>query len=77
MLIDINSNINDTVKLNSDTVNDTVFTLIKENPHITSSAIAEKLGISIATVKRKIKKLKESNAIIRIGSDKTGYWNVK
>lgn len=68
--------VNDTVKQSADTVNDTVFSLIKANSHITSGEIAEKMGIGIATAKRQIKKLKESGAIKRIGSDKTGYWQI-
>jgi fido (protein-threonine AMPylation protein) len=67
---------NDTAKPQNDTVNDTVFTLIKENNKITATEIGERLQISVSTVKRKIKGLKESNKLERIGSDKTGYWKI-
>jgi len=67
---------NDTVKLQDDTVNDTVFMLIKENNRITAKEISYKLNISIATAKRKIKLLKDIGQIERFGSDKTGYWKV-
>jgi predicted HTH transcriptional regulator len=67
---------NDTVKPQNDTVNDTVFTLIKENNKITATEIGERLQISVSTVKRKIKGLKASNKLERIGSDKTGYWKI-
>lgn len=67
---------NDTVKQQNDTVNDTqndtVFAIIKSNVNITASEIAEILGVSIATVKRKIKVLKDNGIIARVGSDKTG-----
>jgi len=66
--------VNDTVKLKNDTVNDTVFDLIKKNNHITAVEISEKLKISLSTSKRRIKALKEQGKIKRIGSDKTGYW---
>lgn len=69
----------DTVNTNFDTVNeknDTVFNLIKEDINITSAQIAEKTGLSIATVKRRIKELKDSNKIERIGSDKKGHWEI-
>lgn len=56
--------------------NDTVFSLIKANPNITASAIAEKLGVGIATAKRRIKALKDNGIIVRIGSDKTGSWQI-
>jgi prophage maintenance system killer protein len=74
-----NIDVNDTVKPKSDTVkieNDTVFNLIKENPSITAEEIRVKLNIGIATVKRKIKILKEKGIITRLGSDKVGSWKI-
>lgn len=65
---------NDTVKLEDDTVNDTVFSLVKQNKNITATEISDRLKMSLSTVKRKIKNLKEQGKIERIGSDKTGYW---
>ncbi len=65
---------NDTVKSENDTVNDTVFHLIKENNKITATEISERLKISLSTAKRKIKELKESGRIERTGSDKAGHW---
>ena len=67
---------NDTVKLDNDTVNDTVLKLIKQNNRITATDICEKLNLSLSTTKRRIKKLKESGKIERIGSDKTGHWKI-
>ena len=66
----------DTVKTQNDTVNDTVFSLIKQNKNITASEISERLNLSLSTVKRKMKDLKEQGMIERIGSDKTGYWKI-
>jgi len=66
----------DTVKTLNDTVNDTVFSLIKQNNNIRANEISERLKLSISTVKRKIKELKEQGIIERIGSDKTGCWKV-
>ena len=78
MLVTINESdtVNDTVKPKNDTVIDTVFGLIKKEPRITAVALAVKSGRGIVTVKRHIKKLKESGNIERVGSDKTGYWKV-
>ena len=67
---------NDTVKIENDTQNDTVFYLIKQNNKITATEIGERLKISLSTVIRKIKELKESGKIERIGSDKTGHWKI-
>ncbi len=66
----------DTVKSPNDTVNDTVFALIKENNKITATEIGERLQMSVSTVRRKIKELKNNNKLERIGSDKTGYWKI-
>jgi fido (protein-threonine AMPylation protein) len=67
---------NDTVKIENDTENDTVFYLIKQNNYITATEISQRLKISLSTVKRKIKELKESRKIERLGSDKTGHWKI-
>ncbi len=67
---------NDTVKSANDTVNDTVFSLIKQNNRITATQISERLKISLSTAKRKIKELRERKVIERIGSDKTGFWEI-
>lgn len=58
------------------TKNDTVFFLIKQNNQITANEISKQLNISVSTVKRRIKILKEQGKIKRIGSDKTGSWEV-
>ncbi|MBE7082476.1 MAG: winged helix-turn-helix transcriptional regulator [Clostridiales bacterium] len=67
-----NDTVNDTVK----NQNDTVFSLIKQNNKITANEISVKLGKSLATIKRKIKDLKERKVIERIGSDKAGSWKI-
>jgi predicted HTH transcriptional regulator len=66
----------DTAKSQIDTVNDTVFDLIKQNNKITAGEISEWLKISLSTVKTKVKKFKEKERIERIGSDKTGCWKI-
>ena len=67
---------NDTVKLKNDTVNDTLFHIIKQNNKITAIEISKQLKVSLSTAKRKIKALKESGQIKRIGSDKAGHWRI-
>ena len=68
--------VNDTVKTQNDTVNDTLFYLIKQNNKITAAEIGERLNVSLSTAKRKIKELKEKGILERKGSDKTGYWKI-
>ena len=67
-----NDTVNDTVKPQ----NDTVFSFIQKDSKITAVKLAKQLGVGIATVKRELKRLKESRQIERIGSDKTGEWKV-
>ncbi|MEG0518285.1 MAG: winged helix-turn-helix transcriptional regulator [Bacteroidales bacterium] len=50
--------------------------MIKENPKITLDELAEAIGKSRRTVARQIKQLQEDGVIRRVGSDKTGYWEV-
>jgi len=66
-----NDTVNDTVKSQNDTVNDTVFLLIKQDNKMTANEISERLKISLSTVKRKIKELRDNGKLKRIGSDKT------
>ncbi len=68
--------VNDTVKPKIDTVNDTVFSLIKQDNKIKANEIGERLKMSLSTVRRKIKELRDNGKIKRIGSDKTGHWKI-
>ncbi len=54
-----------------------IIDLMKRNPQITGQQIAEELGLSIRTVRTEILNLRNNNVIERIGSNKTGYWQVK
>ena len=56
---------------------DLVYKSVKNNPNITVRQLSEETGISIRTIQRILSKLKESEIITRVGSDKTGYWKVK
>jgi len=66
----------DTVKPQIDTVNDTVLSLMKHDNKITANEMSERLKMSLSTVRRKIKELRNNGKIERIGSDKTGYWRI-
>ena len=63
------------VRNDNGTVNGTV-KMIKENPKITLDELAEAIDKSRRTVARQIKQLQDQGVIRRIGSDKTGYWEV-
>jgi ribosomal protein S25 len=71
-----NDTVNTVYDTVNDTVNDTVFSLLKQNRWITSIEMSERLNLSLSTVKRKVKILKEQGVIVRVGSDKTGHWEI-
>lgn len=54
-----------------------VLTLMKENSKITIYELMEKLSMSESGIKKVIKKLKDENIISRVGSLKSGHWEVK
>jgi fido (protein-threonine AMPylation protein) len=53
-----------------------ILLLINENPHIRISEMAKKLSKPVRTIENNIKKLKEKGIITRVGSDKTGSWQI-
>lgn len=66
----------DTVKPQVDTVNDTVLALMRQNNKITANELGDRLKLSLSTVRRKIRALRNQGKIERIGSDKTGFWKI-
>ena len=62
-----NGTINDTVNV---TVNDTV------NDTVNARTLSEVLGTSVITIKRDIAAMQSAGFIKRVGSDKTGHWEV-
>jgi len=53
-----------------------IINLIKKDSKITIKKICEETMLSQSGVKKIIKKLKEENRIIRVGSLKGGYWKI-
>ena len=53
-----------------------ILSILKKNPSLTLEQLAKNTSISMATLRRDMKILKEMNYIKRIGSDKSGYWEV-
>ncbi|MCD7885623.1 MAG: winged helix-turn-helix transcriptional regulator [Lachnospiraceae bacterium] len=50
--------------------------LLAEEPTCTTSNIAEKLGVSRVTITKRLRNLKDKGIIIRVGSDRKGYWEI-
>jgi fido (protein-threonine AMPylation protein)/predicted transcriptional regulator len=53
-----------------------VLDLLKINPKLTYEQIAEQINKNRKTVQRTIVSLRDKGFIIRVGSDKTGYWKI-
>jgi predicted HTH transcriptional regulator len=53
-----------------------IINAIQENRNITYQELALKVGISEVSIYRNIRKLIESDILVRKGSTKTGHWEV-
>lgn len=51
--------------------------ILEGNASITAKQMAEQMNISTRKVSRLIKELKERKKIVRIGSDRKGYWKIQ
>ena len=51
--------------------------LLQHNPQLTRQQLAEVMSKDIRTIGRAISKLQQAQQLKRIGSDKTGYWEVQ
>ena len=56
---------------------DKIIEIIGKNRDITIYELANKLNVADKTIKRDIAKIKEKNRVIRVGSLKSGHWEVK
>ena len=54
-----------------------IINLIKEHTNMTTTQMAERLGVTKRTILRDIESLKKKGFISRVGSEKTGYWELK
>ncbi|MBO4546177.1 MAG: winged helix-turn-helix transcriptional regulator, partial [Treponema sp.] len=50
--------------------------LIKSNPQISRKQLCDELGINPSAVQKHIEKLKEQDAIRRVGGAKGGHWEI-
>lgn len=53
-----------------------IVSMMRENPHITIKEIAGALGKSVRSIEMQVTKLKNDNAIKRVGSARSGHWEV-
>ncbi|WP_297249235.1 winged helix-turn-helix transcriptional regulator [uncultured Prevotella sp.] len=72
----INEPINEPVNEPVNERQQTILSIMKQNPSIIREDLANKLGISLATLKRELTSLRKEGYITRSGSDKNGQWIV-
>ena len=51
-----------------------ILSAMKQNPSITREDLANRLNVSLATLKRELTSLRKKGCIARNGSDKNGQW---
>lgn len=55
---------------------ETILALVQKSPTITVAQIAEQLGVSKRQAERLIASLKAQGALIRIGANRNGHWEI-
>ncbi len=71
-----NQNVTTNVTIKKVATEDFVYQLLKENPTQTREELAIHLDKTVRTIQRALDKLSNDGKINRIGSNKTGYWEV-
>jgi ATP-dependent DNA helicase RecG len=68
----IDGGIDDGIEKNTEKI----LNAILSNPKITQKGLSKDTGLSVRTVARELKRLRNTNVIKRIGSDRAGYWEI-
>ena len=55
---------------------DAILALLEADPRLTRGQMAEQIGKDIRTIGRAIKKLQDEGKLQRVGSDKSGHWEI-
>lgn len=66
----------DPIKQFSDPIKQHLYQAVEQDGSLNYAAYAAQIGVSEATVKRRLGELKKEGVIIRVGSNKTGHWEV-
>jgi len=56
---------------------DKILEYIKQNPKITIKEMATLLNLTTRAIEKQIANLKSDNKIVRVGSARKGYWEIK
>ena len=59
------------------TLAEKILVRLKEQPNVTQEELAKELKVSLASIKRTMKKLSDSGRIIRSGGKRFGHWTIQ
>ena len=68
--------VSDPIKSFSDPIKNRLYQAVLLDGTLNYAEYAAIVGVSEATVKRRLGELKKEGAIIRVGSNKTGHWKI-
>ena len=74
--VDATENVTENVTDASQKTSQKIIDLIKEDPYISTTKMAEIIGVDRRNIARNIKKLKEQGVVRRVGPDKGGFWEI-
>ena len=74
--VNATENVIDVSQKTSQKTSQKIIDLIKEDPYISTSKMAEIIGVDRRSIARNIKKLQEQGVVRRVGPDKGGFWEV-
>jgi Fic family protein len=72
----LNAPVNSRVDVSGLKTPDAIVTLLADNTELTRQQLADAIGKDIRTIGRALAKLQQAGKIKRVGSDKTGHWEV-
>ena len=58
-------------------IENNLISILKQNPNITQTELAKELSLSRRTIQRMMKELMNASRIKRVGSTRTGHWEIK
>ena len=72
----IDNGIENGIDVGAEENTEAVLNAIRANPKTTQNDLSSLTGLSVRTVARELKKLRDTGVLIRVGSDRSGYWEI-
>lgn len=75
-IADLIKPVSDPINELSDPITERLYQAILKNNKLNYAEYGELLGVSQATIKRRLGEVRRAGMIVRMGSNKSGYWEV-